>query len=85
MGYALMGLAGLSLVPILAKGRIELVIRWCFAVNAVFRILGGIASVASSNPLHGLVLASLGIWAVTFPIATALLAVVFRRARNTNM
>lgn len=80
IGYALMGLATLFVVPILAKRQIELVIRWCFVINAVFTILGGIAYVASSNPLHLLVLASLGIWAVAFPIATALLAVVFRRA-----
>ena len=80
VGYALMGLSALFVVPILVNGRIELMIRWCFVVNAVFTILGGIAYVASSNPLHVLVLASLGIWAVAFPIATTLLAVVFRRA-----
>jgi hypothetical protein len=80
IGYALMGLTTLFVVPILAKRQIELVIRWCFVINAVFTILGGFAYVASSNPLGLLVLASLGIWAVAFPIATALLAVVFRRA-----
>jgi hypothetical protein len=84
IGYALMGLAALFALPVLAKGRIELVIRWCFAVNAVFTILGGIAYVASSNPLHALVLTSLGIWAVAFPVATALLAVVFRPAKKAR-
>jgi hypothetical protein len=84
IGYALMGLAALFALPVLAEGRIELVIRWCFAVNAVFTILGGIAYVLSSNPLHVLVLASLGIWAIAFPIATALLAVVFRRAKKMS-
>jgi hypothetical protein len=85
IGYALMGLAALSVVPILAKSRMELAIRWCFVINAVFTMLGGIAYVASSNPLHVLVLISLGIWAVAFPIATALLAVVFRRAKKMDM
>ena len=85
IGYALMGIAALFTLPVLDKGRIELVIRWCFAVNAVFTILGSIAYVASSNPLHVLVLASLGIWAIAFPIATALLGVMFRRAMKINM
>lgn len=80
-----MGLAALFALPVLAKGRIELVIRCCFAINAVFTILGGVAYVVSSNPLPVLVLASLGIWAVAFPIATALLAVLFRRATKMNM
>jgi hypothetical protein len=80
IGYSLMGLAGLFALPVLAKGRIELVIRWCFALNAGFTTLGSIGYVMSGNPLHVLVLASLGIWAIAFPIATALLAVVFRRA-----
>lgn len=84
IGYALMGLASLFVVPLLPPGRMELVIRWCFAVNAGFTILGGIAYIASTNPLHVLVLASLGIWAVAFPLATALLAVMFRRARNSK-
>jgi hypothetical protein len=85
IGYALMGLAAVFVVPIFTQGRIALVLRWCFAINAVFTILGGIAYIASSNPLHVLVLASLGIWAIAFPLATGLLTVVFRRAKNTNM
>jgi hypothetical protein len=84
IGYALMGLAALFALPVLAQGRIELVIRWCFAVNAVFTILGSIGYILSGNPLHILVLISLGIWAIAFPIATALLAVMFRRAQNMS-
>jgi hypothetical protein len=84
IGYALMGLAALFALPVLAEGRIELVIRWCFALNAGFTIIGGISYVLSGNPLHVLVLASLGIWAIAFPIATALLAVVFRRAKKMS-
>lgn len=84
IGYALMGLAALFALPVLAEGRIVLVIRWCFALNAGFTIIGGISYILSGNPLHVLVLASLGIWAIAFPIATALLAVVFRRARKMS-
>jgi hypothetical protein len=84
IGYTLMSLAALFVMPIFAKGRIELAIRWCFAINAVFTTLGSIGYVVSGNPLHILVLASLGVWAITFPIATALLAVMFKRAEKIN-
>lgn len=84
IGYALMGLAALFTLPIFVKGRIELVIRWCLAANAVFTILGGIGYILSVNPLHILVLVSLGVWAIAFPIATALMAVVFKRAEKIN-
>ncbi len=80
IGYALMGLAALFALPIFARSRIELAIRWCFVANAVFTVLGSAGYVLSGNPLHVLVLASLGVWAIAFPIATALLAVVFKRA-----
>ena len=84
IGYALMGMAALFALPVLSQSRIELVIRWCFAVNAAFTILGSIGYILSGNPLHVLVLASLGIWAIAFPIATALLAVIFRRAQKLS-
>ena len=84
IGYSLMGLAGLFTVPVFHQGRIQRAIRWCFALNAVFTILGSIGYVLSGNPLHVLVLASLGVWAIAFPIATALLAVVFKRVGRMN-
>jgi hypothetical protein len=84
IGYALMGLAALFTLPVLPSGRMELVIRWCIAVNGVFTILGSISYVVTSNPLHVLVLTSLGIWALAFPIATALLAVMFRRGQKLS-
>ncbi len=84
IGYTLMGLAALFAAPIFARGRIELAVRWCFVVNAVFTVVGGIGYVLSGNPLHVFVLASLGVWAIVFPIATALLAVVFKRADRMN-
>lgn len=79
IGYTLMGLAAMFILPILAKSRVELVIRWCFAINAVFSILGNLGYVVSGDPLNVLVLISLGVWAIAFPIGTALLAVVFQR------
>ncbi|MGB9594571.1 MAG: hypothetical protein ACPL7R_10595, partial [Anaerolineae bacterium] len=84
IGYALMGLAALFALPILSKSRIELAIRWCFVANAAFTLLGSVGYVWSGNPLHGFVLISLGVWAIAFPMATALLAVVFRRAETMS-
>ena len=84
IGYTLMSLAALFALPTLARGRVGLAIRWCFAANAVFAILGSAAYVLSGNPLHLLVMASLGVWAIVFPIGTALLAVMFKRAVEKN-
>jgi len=84
IGYALMGLAALIVLPTLAKSRIELAIRGCFVANAVFTVLGSVGYLLSGNPLHVSVLISLGVWAIAFPIATALLAVVFKRTEKIN-
>lgn len=85
IGYTFMGLAALFDLPVFNGGGIERAIRWCFAINAAFTVLGNIGYVLSGNPLHGLVLASLGVWAIAFPIATALLAVMFKRVERMNM
>ncbi|MEM3581268.1 MAG: hypothetical protein QXQ64_08445 [Candidatus Bathyarchaeia archaeon] len=85
VGYTLMGLAALFALPVFNGGGIERAIRWCFAINAVFTVVGSIGYVLSGNPLHGLVLASLGVWAIVFPIATTLLAVMFKRVERMNM
>lgn len=85
IGYTLMGLAALFALPVFNGSGIERAIRWCFAINAAFTVLGSIGYVLSGNPLHGLVLASLGVWAIAFPIATALIAVMFKRVERMNM
>jgi fumarate reductase subunit D len=85
MGYTLMGLAGVFALPVFHRGGIELAIRWCFAINAVCTVGGAIGYVLSGNPFQVLVLMSLGVWAIVFPVATALLAVVFKRAEQRKM
>jgi len=84
IGYILMGLAALFTFPIFSKSQIEIMIRWCFVANDVFTVLGGIGYILSGNPLHVLVITSLGVWAITFPIAAALLAVIFKRAQKID-
>lgn len=85
VGYALMGLAALFVLPIFSGGGIERVIRWCFGVNALFTALGGVGyALSGGNPLNVLVIASLGVWAIAFPVGTALVALVFKRAREMS-
>ena len=78
--YSFMGLAALGAVPVFRGVPLGSVVGWLFVANASFTLLGPLASLITANPLHWLVLVSLGVWALAFPIATALLAIVFRRA-----
>ncbi|MBN2170614.1 MAG: hypothetical protein JW819_04735 [Candidatus Krumholzibacteriota bacterium] len=80
VGYTLMSLAALFSLPALGAGGLERAIRWCFGVNAVACAAGFAGYVATGDPLHAAVIASLGVWAIAFPAATALLAVIFKRA-----
>lgn len=82
LGYSFMSLAALCVVPALGRGRHETPIRWLFVANAALNGLGDVAYVLTANPLNLLVLASLGVWAVAFPGATALLAVMFKGAEQ---
>ena len=79
LGYTFMSLGALFLAPLLTRGKIEHTIRWLFVGNAALNIIAVAAYLQTVNPVHPLVLGSLGLWGVVFPIATALLAVVFRR------
>ncbi|MHB8869085.1 MAG: hypothetical protein ACYC6T_02180 [Thermoleophilia bacterium] len=79
IGYTLLGLATLFMLPVLPHDRLGLAIRGSFLANGVFTVIGGVGYALSGNPLNVLVLASLGVWAVAFPLGVALLAVVARR------
>jgi hypothetical protein len=83
--YTFMSVAALFTVPIFERGRIESPIRWLFVLNAAFTFAGAAGYMLTVDPLNVLVLASLGIWSITFPIATALLAMLFRRRQNLNV
>lgn len=79
VGYGLMCLATVFVAPGLGGGRLRWV-RWLFVIDALAQIPAAIAYVATVNPFHPLVLVGLGVWCVTFPVATGLLAAWFRRA-----
>ncbi len=79
-GYTIMSLSALFTLPIFSDNGIPRVVRWCFAINAALSVAGCLVYMLTGEPLHGLVLASLGVWAIVFPTATALIAVIFKRA-----
>lgn len=85
LGYTFMSLGALFVVPIFSGGKVERAIRWLFVVNGVANISAALAVLLTANPLHMLVLVSLGVWSIAFPIATILLAVVFKRAERMKL
>ncbi len=85
LGYTFMSLGALFVVPIFSGGNVERAIRWLFVVNGVANIVATLAVLLTANPLHILVLVSLGVWSIAFPIATILLAVVFKRADGMKL
>jgi len=77
IGYGFMGLAMLLVSRVFEGGRLERWIRWLFIVNGV----AGIAGVAlGALGIMMATWASLAVWCVTFPVGTALVAVLFKRA-----
>ena len=77
IGYGFIGLAMLFAGQAFDGGRLECWIRWLFIVNGVVGIagstLGGLGIMAAT-------MVSLVVWCVTFPVGTALVAVLFKRA-----
>lgn len=51
IGYTLMGLAALFFLPIFNGSGIEQAIRWCFAINVGFTIVGSIGYVLTGYVL----------------------------------
>ncbi len=73
-----LGIACLFAAPIFSTGRLELTIRWLFVLYGVLGLVTAVAF-ALASPI-----AAVGFfaWGVVLPVATALLAVFFRRARQ---
>jgi hypothetical protein len=80
-----MSVAALFTVPIFEGGKVERSIRWLFVLNAIFTFAGLAGYMLTVDPLNLLVLASLGVWSIAFPIATVMLALFFRRKQDLNI
>lgn len=70
VGYGFMGLAA----AVAAPGLTSVAARRLFYANALIQVVATAAYFVTVNPFHPLVLISLGIWGVTFPLAIGLLA-----------
>ena len=77
LGYGAMGLATLFAAWVFDSGRLEKGIRWLFVINGVLGI-GGMIGYAVNLSMNTL-LAGLVAWDVVMPVATILLAILFRR------
>src|SRR5271157_146314 len=73
-----LGIACLFAAPIFSAGRLELAIRWLFVLYGVLGLVTAVAF-ALASPI-----AAVGFfaWGIVLPVATALLTVFFRRARQ---
>ena len=72
LGYSLMSLATLFAAPVFVGGRLERWVRWSLIAN-------GLLTPALLLQQNFPTFAIAALWAITFPIATALLAVLFKR------
>jgi hypothetical protein len=72
LGYSLMSLATLFAAPVFTGGGLERSIRWSLVAN-------GLLTPALLLQQNFPTFAIAALWAITFPVATALLAVLFKR------
>ena len=72
LGYSLMSIATLFAAPVFAGGKLERWIRWSLVAN-------GLLTPALLLQLNFPTFSIAALWAITFPIATALLAMLFKR------
>jgi hypothetical protein len=80
--YAFMNLAMLFAGQVFDGGRLERWIRWLFFANGATVVVTIFGVVVDSPPIY--LLGSLVPWCVVFSLATALLAVLFKRTASTS-
>jgi len=81
IGYGFMGLAVIFVSQIFSGDKLERWLRWLFIVNGVAGIagviLGGLGIMTAT-------MVSLALWCLTFPVATTMLAILFKRASGAT-
>jgi hypothetical protein len=83
LGYGFMGLATLSAAFVFTDGKLENAIRWLFILNGILGI-GGIIGYALGLSLN-ILAGGLIVWDIIMPVASLLLANLFRRILNKNI
>lgn len=76
-GYAFMSLGAVFALPALTGTRFGRVLAWLFGLNLATALAGAAVYVATSDPVHPVILFGLGAWGGLFPVGTALIAVQF--------
>ncbi len=79
--YVFMNLAMLFAAPVFDGGKLERWIRWLFFANGASAVVTIFGVVVDSPAIY--LLGSLVPWCVIFSLATALVAVLFRRTERT--
>ncbi len=81
IGYGFMGLAAVFVSQVFDGDKLKNWLRWLFIVNGVAGIagviLGGLGIIMAT-------MVSLALWCITFPVATAMVAVLFKRASRVT-
>jgi len=81
IGYGFMGLAAIFVSQVFDGDKLDRWLRWLFIVNGVAGIagviLGGLGIMTAT-------MISLALWCLTFPVATAMLAILFKRASGVT-
>jgi len=71
-----MGLAAIFVSQVFDGDKLDRWLRWLFIVNGVTGIAGVILGGL------GIMMATMVLWCVTFPVAAAMVAILFKRARG---
>ena len=81
IGYGFMGLAAIFVSQVFGGNRLGIWLQRLFIVNGVAGIagviLGGLGIMTAT-------MVSLALWCLTFPVATAMLAILFKRASGVT-
>jgi len=75
LGYCWQCLAMFALVPLFAWKGSGRVIKSIFLANGILATIATVADIITANPLHPVIMASLGVWCLTFPVATLLIGI----------
>ena len=75
LGYCWQCLALFALAPLYAWKGSAAAIKAILLANGVLAVAAAAADIITANPMHPVIILSLGVWCLTFPVATALIGI----------